>query len=92
MSKLEVLHAAASPTELRPTAFSMSFLGQRSLISARELEHRGAGCCLWPRHLSVSYRSSYKGPKAFFSQSLSVVSLKHHNNTVVLLCRVAAAQ
>lgn len=88
MSKLEVLAAAAPPNELWPAAFSVSFLGQRGLISARELERRGTGCCLWPRHLSVRHRFSYKHPKAFFSQSLSAVSLKDSNNLLFLLCQL----
>lgn len=83
VSKPEVLPAAAPSNELWPAAFSVSFLGQRGLISARELERRGTGCCLWPRHLSVRHHFSYKHPKAFFSQSLSAVSLKDSNNLLV---------
>lgn len=88
VSKLEVLAAAAPSNELWPAAFSVSLLGQRGLISARELERRGTGCCLWPRHLSVRHHFSYKHPKAFFSQSLPAVSLKDRNNLLALLCQL----
>lgn len=70
MQKLEIPAAAASPAELWPAAFPVPLPGQCGIISARELEHWGAGRRLRTRHLPVrnnchnhcSFAKLFEGP------------------------------